>query len=181
MNTMPKRTHFAPKLLKSAVLGANDGIVTTFAVVAGVSGAGLSENVILILGAANLFADGISMSVGDYLGEVSQRRLIQQRQGGRMPSRLWETGVVTFISFFLAGSLPLLPFFFVYLGLGHLPYNELALSTLATAVALFLVGSSRALILRTAWWKTGLEMLVVGSIAASSAYIIGAIIEKLIS
>lgn len=61
-------------LLKAAVYGANDGIVTTFAVVAGVAGAGLSPSIVLILGVANLIADGISMGVGDYLGERSERK-----------------------------------------------------------------------------------------------------------
>ncbi|NCN83117.1 MAG: hypothetical protein GW947_04070 [Candidatus Pacebacteria bacterium] len=44
---------FDPKLLKAAVYGANDGIVTTFAVVAGVAGAHLATNVVIILGIAN--------------------------------------------------------------------------------------------------------------------------------
>ncbi|MEO8581248.1 MAG: VIT1/CCC1 transporter family protein [Patescibacteria group bacterium] len=65
---------FDSGLLKAAVFGANDGIVTTFAVVAGVAGAGLSPSIILIMGIANLIADGISMGMGDYLGERSERR-----------------------------------------------------------------------------------------------------------
>lgn len=48
------------------VYGGIDGVVTTFAVVAGVEGASLSVPVILILGFANLFADGFSMAVGKY-------------------------------------------------------------------------------------------------------------------
>ncbi|MEK7126790.1 MAG: VIT1/CCC1 transporter family protein [Patescibacteria group bacterium] len=51
------------------VYGGIDGAVTTFAVVAGVVGAELSLPIILILGFANLFADGFSMSVGKYLSE----------------------------------------------------------------------------------------------------------------
>ena len=61
------------KYIGSAVLGASDGIVTTFAVVAGVAGASLSPGVVLILGFANLIADGISMAVGDYLSDKSER------------------------------------------------------------------------------------------------------------
>lgn len=51
------------------VYGGIDGAVTTFAVVAGVEGASLSVPVILILGFANLFGDGFSMSVGKYLSD----------------------------------------------------------------------------------------------------------------
>ncbi len=48
------------------VYGGIDGAITTFAVVAGASGANLSLSVIIILGVANLIADGFSMSVGNY-------------------------------------------------------------------------------------------------------------------
>lgn len=51
------------------VYGGIDGAVTTFAVVAGVQGAALSVPIILILGFANLFADGFSMAVGKYLSD----------------------------------------------------------------------------------------------------------------
>jgi len=59
--------------LPEIVYGSIDGIVTTFAVVAGASGADLSVNVIVILGLANLFADGLSMSIGSYLSKKSER------------------------------------------------------------------------------------------------------------
>ncbi len=55
------------------VYGGIDGSVTTFAVVAGSVGAHLDSAIILILGFANLFADGFSMSVGAYLSAKSQR------------------------------------------------------------------------------------------------------------
>jgi len=60
------------KYLKSWVYGGLDGVITTFAIVAGVVGASLSSSIILILGFANLIADGISMAIGDYLSTKSQ-------------------------------------------------------------------------------------------------------------
>ncbi len=54
------------------VLGGNDGIVTTFAVVAGTAGAELSAGIVIILGIANLLADGISMGAGAYLSIKSE-------------------------------------------------------------------------------------------------------------
>jgi len=53
------------------VYGAIDGAVTTFAVVAGVVGASPSPFIVLILGFANLFADGFAMAVGNYLSTKS--------------------------------------------------------------------------------------------------------------
>ena len=51
------------KYLWEFVYGGIDGCVTTFAVVAGSVGAWLEARIILILGFANLFADGFSMSI----------------------------------------------------------------------------------------------------------------------
>ena len=55
------------------VYGGIDGSVTTFAVVAGSAGAGLESSIILILGFANLIADGFAMSVGSYLSTKSEK------------------------------------------------------------------------------------------------------------
>lgn len=62
------------------VYGAIDGIVTTFAVVSGVAGASLSSGIVLILGFANLFADGLSMAMGNYLGIKSELEYKQRER-----------------------------------------------------------------------------------------------------
>ena len=67
--------------IKDIVYGANDGIVTTFAVVTAAVGAGFGTNVIIILGLANLFADGVSMGVSNYLGARSENSLYNKEQG----------------------------------------------------------------------------------------------------
>ena len=77
--------------LGDAVLGGSDGVVTTFAVVAGSAGGGLSTAVIIVLGLANLIADGFSMAVGNYLGtrsrleEVDRARRDEAWQIGQYP------------------------------------------------------------------------------------------------
>ncbi|MEX2028496.1 MAG: VIT1/CCC1 transporter family protein [Candidatus Curtissbacteria bacterium] len=65
--------HTAGKFIGDFIYGANDGTITTFAVVAGAVGASLSPNIIIILGFANLLADGISMGASNYLGGKSER------------------------------------------------------------------------------------------------------------
>jgi VIT1/CCC1 family predicted Fe2+/Mn2+ transporter len=72
--------------IKSAVYGGLDGCVTTFAVVAGVAGASLSGGVVLILGFANLIADGLSMAIGDYLSTKSE----QEYQRAERKREEWE-------------------------------------------------------------------------------------------
>ncbi len=55
------------------VYGANDGIVTTFAVVSGVIGAELASSIVVILGFANVLADAVSMGLGNYLSGKSRQ------------------------------------------------------------------------------------------------------------
>ncbi|MFY0687524.1 MAG: VIT1/CCC1 transporter family protein [Cyclobacteriaceae bacterium] len=67
-------------LISPFVYGGIDGSVTTFAVVAGAAGAHLDSSVVIILGCANLIADGFAMSVGSYLSAKSD---IEQYQKHR--------------------------------------------------------------------------------------------------
>ncbi len=55
-----------------AVYASIDGIVTTFAIIIGAAGASLVSSAILVLGAINLFANGLSMAAGNYLGTRSE-------------------------------------------------------------------------------------------------------------
>lgn len=64
--------------LGDAVLGGIDGCVTTFAVVAGVVGGGFSAVVAIVLGFANLLADGFSMAVSNYQSTKSQREFVEE-------------------------------------------------------------------------------------------------------
>jgi VIT1/CCC1 family predicted Fe2+/Mn2+ transporter len=82
----PRQSH-----LRDFIYGGIDGAVTTFAVVAGVAGAGLSATVVIILGVANLVADGFSMAVSNFAAtraEMQQRalaRVEEERQIREIP------------------------------------------------------------------------------------------------
>lgn len=66
--------------LAEFVYGGIDGSITTFAVVAGAAGAGLDSAIVIILGFANLLADGFAMSVGAYLSTKSERDNYQKHK-----------------------------------------------------------------------------------------------------
>ena len=59
--------------LRDWIYGGVDGVVTTFAIVAGVVGADLPSSVVLVLGLANLLADGFAMAAGNYSGTQADR------------------------------------------------------------------------------------------------------------
>lgn len=71
--------------LRQITYGGNDGIVTTFAIVAGFAGAeaqgvvGVGTVAVLIFGMANLLADGVSMGMGEFLSDRSTRALYRDR------------------------------------------------------------------------------------------------------
>lgn len=81
--------------LKDMIYGGIDGAVTTFAIVAGVAGAGLPPHVIVALGLANVLADGFSMAASNYSGtkaelddrnriiEIEERHITQNPDGER--------------------------------------------------------------------------------------------------
>ena len=162
--------------IRDLVYGANDGIITTFAVVAGVAGGALSARAVLIVGAANLFADGLSMGVGNYLG-------IRAEEGSRALQGLPEAeaspikhGTATFLAFVAAGLVPLLPYLVRVPPLWVFP-----LSTTLTLGALFGVGAARSIFSEESWWVTGLEMLGLGTVVAIVAYAAGALAASVAS
>lgn len=171
---MPKKTtvHEKAAFLRDGVFGANDGIITTFAVVAGSAGASLSSNIVIILGFANLLADGFSMGLGNYLGVKSQiefqDKVGDNRRDEHSPVK---HGVITFFSFVVAGLFPLLPFVF---GVS----NGFLVSAVVVAISLFVVGAFRSIYSRKNFFVQGIEMLFVGGFAAVVAYFVGFAIER---
>ncbi|HLC65250.1 MAG TPA: VIT1/CCC1 transporter family protein [Candidatus Nanoarchaeia archaeon] len=214
------------------VYGALDGIITTFAVVSGVAGASLSSAIVLILGFANLFGDGISMAIGNYLstksesdfykrersreewevenypkGEIAEIRGVYAKKGfkGKNLDRLvkiitsnkkvWldtmmseELGLIeetktpiksassTFFAFVIAGFTPLLPFVLSIAFPSFLAYAFIT-SIILTFIVLFIVGAFRSYVTHIEWWKSGLEMLIVGGLAAGVAYLVGFLLK----
>lgn len=154
------------------VYGANDGIITTFAVIAGASGAGFSSVVIIVLGIANLIADGFSMGASKYLSLISEQSLAEARLEHRSPLR---DGLATFISFVVVGGLPLIPFL-----IPGAAAHAFVVSCAATAIALFFVGAARSLVIERNFLLAGIEMLIVGGIAAVIAYGLGSFVQAFI-
>lgn len=216
------------------VYGGLDGIVTTFAVVSGVAGAGLGAGILLILGLANLLADGLSMAAGAYLSLKSEREYYEREREreawevehfpegeqaelvelyrakgysgedaetlveiqSKDPKRwvdemmVQELGLLpddrqpvtsalaTFISFLVAGSVPLLPFL---LGL-FVPIDPdvaFRISVVLSALALFGLGAAKVLVTERSWFRSGLEMLAIGGVAAGVAYVVGFLLQGL--
>lgn len=223
---------FLQTYLKEIVYGGNDGIVTTFAVVAGFTGAAAQGNIaaysyatVLLFGLANLFADAASMGLGNFLSvrseqdvynaerkrqhkgiqespdkkkELTNHLLLEKGYTAKQAQEMTDlfasnekhwtqflmnnavglpnpsdekplyTGIATTIAFMLFGSIPLLP----YLFLGSSP-DLFTYSATASFAALILLGIIRGKIVQENMLQSILEIVAVGSIAASLAYFVG--------
>jgi len=169
--------HRAGKYIGDIVYGANDGIITTFAVVAGVAGAQLSPAIVVILGLANLFADGFSMASSNYLARKSEKEYSEKINGVdelEKKENPMKNALATFLAFIIAGAVPLLPY---VIGLKE---NVFLYAIISTGFILFLVGSLRSNVTGINWFRAGLEMLLVGALASFVAYFIGALLGNLI-
>ncbi|MEJ2163543.1 MAG: VIT1/CCC1 transporter family protein [Robiginitalea sp.] len=172
------------------VYGGMDGCVTTFAVVAGAYGAGLNSNVVLILGFANLIADGFAMSVGAYLSHKTKRD--NQRKQARQnsvdfPDPEWDVatkkspaciGGITYASFLLIGLVPLL--IYVWDMFHPVGQNLFAASCLLTGLGFITIGWLKAYVNNTHFLKGILETLILGALAALLAYYVGNFLEHLL-
>lgn len=89
-----------------------------------------------------------------------------------------KNALVTFFSFVICGIFPLIPFF-----IGHAQEADALVvfywAIAVTALSLFALGASKTKITDVKWWKSGLETLFVGSIAAGCAFLIGYLLEPL--
>ncbi|TDT63676.1 VIT1/CCC1 transporter family protein [Fonticella tunisiensis] len=218
--------------IKSLIYGGLDGIITTFAVVAGVAGASLSAGIVLIMGLANLIADGLSMAIGDYLStkaEIEYQNAERQREmweiehypegekqelvelymnRGMSPEdaktvtniiskykKAWtdimmveelgileenesplKNAIATFVSFIVFGFIPVL----VYVISNFIPglqKNTFTIACALTGITLFILGALKVKITEKNWFLSGLEMLVVGGVAAAAAYLIGTLLS----
>ena len=160
----------AQHYIRDLVYGALDGIVTTFAVVAGVAGGALSLKAVLVVGAANLLADGLSMGVGNYLSIRSHESALVAQNRPEEEAQPIRHGLATFAAFVVVGAVPLVPYLIPEMTLGRF-----AASCAATLVVLFGVGALRALVTSDRWWRSGLEMLLLG-VAVAAAYASGALV-----
>jgi len=148
------------------VYGALDGVITTMAVVAGVSGAQLGGRVALILGLANLVGDGISMGASNYLGLKSE---LEQAGGDVRSEAPWRHGLATIAAFVLAGSVPLLAYALPRPG----ALSVLVLAAALSLMVLALTGAARAPFVGRSPWASAAEMVTVGVIAGLAAYAVG--------
>ena len=158
--------------------GAFDGTVTTFAVVAAATGAGLSSNIVIILGLANLIADGFSMGSSAFLSATTHKKRTARRRGKTdMPLRL---SFATFVAFVVVGFIPLIPSVIdLTFRLNTDGHQLFIVSSILTLFAFVWIGVAKARAVSTSITRSVSEALILGIAAATLAYVVGNILESL--
>lgn len=159
------------------VYGGIDGTITTFAVVAGSVGAGLNTNVIVILGFANLLADGFAMSIGAYLSANSERDK-QQEKAPSEKSPIF-VGASTYISFLIMGFIPLL--IYVIDLIYDVTWDLFVISSILTGLVFIFIGALKAYVTNGKYLKGIAQTLILGTLAAVVAFYVGDILEQIVN
>jgi VIT1/CCC1 family predicted Fe2+/Mn2+ transporter len=156
-----------------------DGTITTFAVVAGSVGAGLESKIVVILGFANLLADGFAMSIGAYLSAKAENTTDVQFENKPTEKKPLLIGLLTYCSFLAMGFIPLLIYVLDFIfewGIHLFLY-----SSVSTAVVFILIGALKAHIGKKAIPRSIIETLALGLLAATVAYFVGDLIEGIVN
>lgn len=173
--------------IREFVYGAVDGAVTTFAVVAGSAGASLGAPIVLVLGVANLLADGFAMGCGNYLstraehhatddGEKSDEEVAAGNRAIEIQAR--KEAAVTFGAFVSVGSIPLIPF--VVAAVIGRDINAFFYSSIGTALAFALIGVVKSRVTGRPQHKAIAETVLIGGAAAFVSYFVGWLLRGLV-
>lgn len=171
----------AEDYLGEFVYGGIDGAVTTFAVVAGATGARFDTKILLVLGFANLIADGFSMGVGSYLSSKSEQELMRKRgKSTKDEASPVINGLSTYAAFILIGLVPLLAYT-VNMIFDMNWTNLFLISCILTAFAFAGIGVLKSRVAETPIIRAITETVILGAIAASLAYVLGDLLERIIT
>lgn len=160
--------------LADIVYGGNDGIVTTFAIICGVTGAKLSFKSMFIIAAVNLLADGFSMAASNYLSIRSKADAYGKEHKTIEPMG---HAFATFLSFFVFGSVPMFGFLIHPFWLT----DPFIASSILAAITMILLGALRASVSHRKWHITIAENLLIGSIASLVAFFCGKLMSDFIA
>ena len=151
---------------RNFIFGVEDSLVSTVGLLSGVAIAGVERETILLTGIVLIFVEAFSMAAGSFLSEASAQEFSEQRAMPHGASAL--AGSVMFISYFVAGFIPLFPYLVV-----PEPVNALYSSIAASLLALGVLGSIGGVFSKTSVWRSALRMLVVGGIAIAIGVAVG--------
>lgn len=155
--------------IRNFIFGAEDSLVSTVGLLAGIVSAGIAQREVVISGIVLICIEAFSMSVGSFLAERTTEESLSDYK--RQESNSLVASVIMFGSYLVCGLVPLVPYLI-------LPIDRAFIWSIAfSLIALFILGFVSAKILKTKVLKSALRMLVIGGFAIGLGVIVGMIIR----
>lgn len=152
--------------IKSSVFGIEDSLVSTTGVIAGVAAASSDQKIVIVAGLVTIAVEAVSMAAGEFISEETEVEMTPQDKTSPVLS-----GLVMFVSYFVAGFIPMLPVL-----LFPLPYS-VYLAIIAALIGLFILGLIKGRLTKSGLIKSGIKVALVGGIATALGIAVGLIFK----
>lgn len=154
--------------LRSAMFGLQDGLVSTTGVVVGISTGVSNKEIIILASIVAVMVEASSMAAGQY---SSEKAVHQLDKTGYHTDSLILGAVIMFVSYLLAGLIPIVPIII---------FNQPIAQYLAIVFAfigLFIVGFVKGKIVEHQAWRSAVELFIIGAAATAIGLVVGTILK----
>jgi len=154
-----------PLYLRNVIFGIEDSLVSTVGLLAGIASEAIPYKTILLTGSVYIVVEAFSMAVGSFLSEESAEEYVSGAEalGGRAAAG----AIVMFLSFVIAGFIPIVPYLFLSGSAGL--YGSIVLSL----IALFILGIANGRISKIKPIRRAIRMVVMGGCAIIVGVLVG--------
>lgn len=161
---------FSKAYLREIIFGLEDSFVSTLGAVTGIAAGAGSRNLVILAGLVIITVEALSMAAGSYLSskavsDAERQEQVWDPEGDLKHPAL--AGAVMGLFYLLAGLVPLLPYLLFSLD------RAVLVSIVFTLLMLFATGIWQTRYTKRLWWKSGVEMLLVGGAAIALGYAVG--------
>lgn len=145
------------------MFGFNDALVSTTGVIVGISTGTKNKEIVILAGVVTILVEALSMGAGQYNSSKSAHQL-EKTNAAKVPLI---SGVIMFVSYFLAGLVPLLPII-----LFPIEYSR-NVAIVAALVGLFILGYLKGKVVKVSPIRSAIEILIIGGLATTIGIVAG--------
>ncbi len=159
--------HNSATYIRNFVFGVEDSLVSTVGLLSGVAAAGATRGEIILTGTVLIFVEAFSMGVGSFLSEEAADEYERKRE----IKNALAGAAVMFVSYFIAGYIPLLPYIVIGSEMGF------GLSIALSLIALFILGAIGAKVARVSLFYSAMRMMIIGGLAIGVGILVGNLVS----
>lgn len=158
-------------IMRNFVFGVEDSLVSTVGLLSGIAAVGTARETVILTGVVLIFVEAFSMAVGTFLSEHSAEEAVLHMHGAVSDRDARLAGAIMFVSYFVSGFIPLVPYL-IWEGVAGL-----WVSVAASLVALFTLGAVSARVSRVPMFREALRMLLIGGAAVGVGVLVGVLVQ----